>query len=181
MSMTEHRYDESYPPSLWGGGGGSGDPAVTTLTPATLPASAGATAITVRGSRFVAGSVVEVNQAPVTTAYVSATQLTATYDPTVAGTVQFTVRNPNAEESNSVPFVVTAGVEEEPTVRELPGDVAYFTVAQVQAWVDAHAHLAADVLLHEEARGADARSTLVTWLQGFIESHDGADPEEPDA
>jgi hypothetical protein len=179
MSIIDQPYQESYPPSLWGGGGGAGDPAISSLAPSTLPASAGATAITVTGARFVSGSVVEVNQAPVTTTYVSATQLTATFDPTVAGTVTFTVRNPNDEESNGQPFVVTAGAEEEPEpeVRELPGDVAYFTVAQVQAWVDAHEHLAADVLVHEEARGSEARVTLVTWLQGFIESHDGEDPE----
>jgi len=56
---------------------------------------------------------------------------------------------------------------------ELPAGVAGFTVAQVQEWVDANPHAAADVLAHERARGAAARSTLIDWLEGFVESHDG--------
>lgn len=180
MSMTERTgpYEDSYPPSLWGGGG-IPDPTITVLAPNTGVAGGGPYTVQVDGTRFVASSVVEAAQAPLPTTYVSATRLTATYSPSAEGAVPFTVRSGGAggEESNAVTFTVTAA-QGEPTgepVRELPGDVAYFTVAQVQAWVDEHQHLAADVLVHEQARGADARSTLVTWLQGFIESHDGDD------
>ena len=43
----------------------------------------------------------------------SATSVTGTYDPTVEGTVQFTVRNPSDAESNSMAFVVTAAAVDE--------------------------------------------------------------------
>lgn len=98
-------YDASYPPDILGGGP---DPSITTLTPSTVSAAAGPTTVTVAGTNFAAGSVVEINQAAQATTFVSATSLTVSYDPSVAGTVQFTVRNPNDEESNSVPFVVGA-------------------------------------------------------------------------
>lgn len=108
-------YDQSYPPSVYG----PPDPNITSLTPNTVSAAAGATTITVTGSNFAAGSVVEINQAAQPTTYVSPTSLTVSYDPTVAGTVTFTVRNVNNEESNSVPFTVGAlggfaSVEAEP-------------------------------------------------------------------
>lgn len=64
---------------------------------------------------------------------------------------------------------------EDPDDGELPGEPGAFTVAEVRSWVDDHPHLAADVLAHERARGAAARSTLVEWLEGFVESHDGDD------
>ena len=51
-----------------------------------------------------------------------------------------------------------------------------YTVTVLQAFIDAHPHLAADLLLHEEARGDQQRVTLVDWLRGFIESHDGTSP-----
>jgi hypothetical protein len=182
MSIVDRPYEESYPPSLWDGS--TPDPSITSLAPNTGVAGAGPFSVGVTGARFIPTSVVEADQAAVPTTYVSATQLTAELDPQTAGSLSITVRNGGSggEESNAVTFTVTAAEDPEPdptggTVRTLPGDVAYFTVAQVQAWVDEHPHLAADVLLHEQARGADARSTLVTWLQGFIESHDGEDPE----
>ncbi len=111
-------YDASYPPSVLNGGGGP-DPSITTLTPSTVSAAAGPTTITVAGTNFEAGSVVEINQAAQATTYVSPTSLTISYDPPTAGTVQFTVRNPNDEESNSVPFVVgaLAGTQAAPTKR----------------------------------------------------------------
>jgi hypothetical protein len=96
-------YDASYPPSILGA-----DPHISTLTPNTVAASAGPVTVTVTGTNFSAASVVEVNQAAQVTAYVSPTVLTISYDPTVAATVMFTVRD-GAQESNSVPFVVTAG------------------------------------------------------------------------
>jgi hypothetical protein len=116
-------YDESYPPSLWGGGTpGVPDPHIDTLAPSSGSAAAGPITITVTGSNFEAGSVVEVDQAPVTTAFVSATSLTATYDPSTTGTKLFTVRNPNEEESNSVPFTVAAEAEEEQQVEQTETD-----------------------------------------------------------
>lgn len=82
------------------------DPSITSLTPDTAVAGADVT-VTVAGERFTADSVVEVNQAPVPTVYVSGTELTATFNG-AAGTAGVTVRNPAAEqESNTVDFTFT--------------------------------------------------------------------------
>lgn len=98
-------YDASYPPDILGGGP---DPHIDTLAPSTASAAGGPSTVTITGTNFEAGSTVEINQAAQPTTYVSATSLTVSFNPSVAGTVQFTVRNPNDEESNSVPFVVGA-------------------------------------------------------------------------
>lgn len=84
------------------------DPSITSLSPNTASAAAGAVTVTVTGTNFVSGSKIEIDQAAVPTTYVSATSLTTSYDPTTEGAKQFTVRNPNDEESNSVAFTVTA-------------------------------------------------------------------------
>lgn len=102
-------YSDSYPPSVLAGG--APDPQIASLAPTTVSAAAGPTTITVTGTDFEATSVVEVNQAAQPTTFVDAGHLTISYDPTVAGTVQFTVRNTSGQESNSVPFVVSSGAE----------------------------------------------------------------------
>jgi len=56
---------------------------------------------------------------------------------------------------------------------ELTANVGDFTIAQIQAHIDAdHDALADEVLAAEQARGEHARSTLITWLQGFIAARD---------
>jgi hypothetical protein len=97
-------YDASYPPSILN----LVDPAIVSLSPTTLSAAGGPGTITVTGTNFEFGSTVEINQAAQATTYVSPTVLTVSYNPSVAGTVMFTVRNLNNEESNSVPFTVAA-------------------------------------------------------------------------
>jgi IPT/TIG domain len=105
---TPGYYDTSYPPSIFTPQ--VPDPAITTLVPNTGSAAAGPVTVQVNGSNFLPGSVIEINQAAAPTTYVSATRLTTSYDPATTGTVQFTVRNGGAggQESNSVPFTVTA-------------------------------------------------------------------------
>jgi hypothetical protein len=83
------------------------DPHITALDPNSEYLAAAPMTITVNGSNFEDGAVVEVDQAEVPTTFVSATQLTATYEPTVAGAVAVTVRQ-GEEESNSVVFAVLA-------------------------------------------------------------------------
>lgn len=86
--------------------------------------------------------------------------------------------DPNRESLGLAPIWTGAGEEPPPEGDgELPGSPESFTVADVRAWVDGHPHFAADVLAHERARGAHARSTLVEWLEGFVEAHDGDDEE----
>lgn len=46
-----------------------------------------------------------------------------------------------------------------------------YTVADLEAWVDAHADLADELLAAEQARQTP-RVTLVNWLQGFISNRD---------
>jgi hypothetical protein len=88
------------------------DPSITTLAPNTASAAGGPVTVTVTGTNFVSGSIIEIDQTAAPTTFVSATSLTTSYDPTVAGTVAFTVRNPSDQESNSVNFIVGAAVEE---------------------------------------------------------------------
>lgn len=107
-------YDASYPPSILG----EPDPRITALTPNTMGAAGGAATITVTGSGFTPTSVVEINQAAQTTTYVSATSLTVSYNPSVAGPVSFTVREGEGE-SNSFPFNVSA-LSEEPAATNGP-------------------------------------------------------------
>jgi hypothetical protein len=49
-----------------------------------------------------------------------------------------------------------------------------FSVADIKEWVDQHADQADEVLDAERSRPSP-RTTLVDWLEGFIESHDGPD------
>ena len=108
---------------MWEGDNTTGpDPSITTLAPTTGSAAAGPITITVTGTNFVSSSVVEVDQAPLPTTYVSGTSLTTSYDPTAAGTHLFTVRNPNDEESNSVSFVVAAEAQEPQAATAGKGD-----------------------------------------------------------
>jgi hypothetical protein len=116
--MTDVRgyYDQSYPPSVYsGGGGGVPDPSITSLAPNTAVAGSGPVTVTVTGTLFQSDSVVEVDQVAKATTFVSATSLTASYDPLVAGDHLFTVRNGGSggEESNPSTFTVTVAQEPE--------------------------------------------------------------------
>ena len=124
MSDIAGYYDTSYPPSLWLGP----DPSITSLNPNTGSAAAGPIAVTVTGTDFDASSVVEINQQAQPTTYVNATTLTVNYDPPTAGAVLFTVRRGN-QESNSVPFNVTAAAEEPNSETEPTTDYVAMPVA----------------------------------------------------
>ena len=80
-------------------------PTLTSLSPSSQAAGSPAFTLTVNGSNFVSNSVVLWNGAPRTTAFVSATQLTAQIpasDITAAGTASVTVEN-NAPGGQSPP------------------------------------------------------------------------------
>ena len=150
-------YADSYPPDLWGGGSAP-DPHIDSLTPNTVSAAAGPVTVTVDGTNFEPTSKVEINQVQQTTTYVSATRLTVSYDPSTAGTVQFTVRNVSGKESNSVPFTVAAVTAT---------DVSAWTVEEVKDFVCDHPDLV-DVVADFERAGKN-RSTLLIWLETFHE------------
>jgi hypothetical protein len=96
----------------WTGYTPANAPTIATLTPNTAVAGSGSVALTVDGTNFVSGSAIYFNNIPLTTTYVSPTQLTATIP---AGSVAsasvspVTVRNTtNGVPSNPVNFTVTA-------------------------------------------------------------------------
>ncbi len=99
------------------GGTASNDPTptaatITALTPATVAVGSGAFTLTVNGSNFVSGAIVNFNGSGRTTTFVSATQLTASIpatDVASAGTLSITATNPSgAPASNAMPFTVAA-------------------------------------------------------------------------
>jgi hypothetical protein len=87
-------------------------PIVSSLSPTSANVGDPAFTLTVSGTGFVAGSVVEWNGAALSTTYISATQLSALVDAgrlALPGTASVTVVNSNPTQiSNSLPFVVNA-------------------------------------------------------------------------
>jgi hypothetical protein len=77
-----------------------------------------------------------------------------------------------ATQTADVHWSGTAWVAGRATVGGLAIDVAASTIAVVQQWVDENPDLADEVLDVERARGTSARTTLVDWLEGFIEHRD---------
>ncbi|MGO9619516.1 MAG: putative Ig domain-containing protein [Bryobacteraceae bacterium] len=86
-------------------------PAVTSLSPSSATAGGPAFTLTVNGSGFVSGAVVDWNGSALATTYVSATQLTAQVPASLiatAGTAQIVV-NQSGTISNSVSFTINTG------------------------------------------------------------------------
>jgi len=83
------------------------DPTITSIAPSTLAATAAATTLTLTGTNYGPGSIVEADQAALSTIFVNGTTLKATFDPSVAKTVNFTVRNSSGKESANKAFVVS--------------------------------------------------------------------------
>jgi uncharacterized protein (TIGR03437 family) len=86
-------------------------PAITTVTPTATVVGGAAVALTVNGTGFIAGSKIQYNGTDLTTAFVSATQLTATIPAgnfAAAGTANVTVVNPapGGGTSNAVSFAI---------------------------------------------------------------------------
>ena len=97
-------------------------PTITTISPIGVMAGGPAFTLTVNGTNFVAASTVNLGGTARTTAFVSATQLTAAI-PAVAiassGTVRVTVNNGGAQTSNALNFTVTSGMNLVPTTTTL--------------------------------------------------------------
>jgi hypothetical protein len=87
-------------------------PTITGLNPSSgTPGGPGFT-LTVNGTNFVNGAVVQWNGSNRTTTYVNPTQLTAAItaaDIASPATVSVTVRNPDGKTSDAVPFTIAAG------------------------------------------------------------------------
>ena len=113
--------------------GGAADPNIDSLTPSSGEVGV-AVSVTVAGSNFEDGSVVEAGGTALSTAFVSETELTADFTPDAEGTVNFTVRNPSEKESNDSPFTVTAA-----GTATSEFDPGAHTVEEVKAYADEHA------------------------------------------
>jgi hypothetical protein len=103
-------------------------PAVTIsgLSPVSVTAGAAAITLTVNGSGFISGSVVEWNESPVPTTFVSASQLTASISADLiasAGTASVAVLNTGAGASNTETF----------TVNPAPPEISGFSPASATA------------------------------------------------
>ncbi|MGD0908568.1 MAG: Ig-like domain repeat protein, partial [Candidatus Acidiferrales bacterium] len=90
-------------------------PVISSISPNAVPAAGGAFTLTINGTGFVSGSVVQWNGAARTTTFVSQTQLTASLsssDIAVAGWDQVTVSNAGVGGlvSNAVAFQVASGI-----------------------------------------------------------------------
>lgn len=98
-------------------------PTITQLQPATIAAGSAAFTLTVTGTNFVSGSVVNFNGTAMTTTEVSATQLTASIPAsavTTQGTVPVTVTNPNGGgTSTAVNFTISAASNPVPTISSI--------------------------------------------------------------
>jgi redox-regulated HSP33 family molecular chaperone len=99
-------------------------PVLTSLSPASATAGSAAFTLTVNGTGFASGAVVKFNGAARTTAYVSATQLTAAIlasDIASVGTPTVTVTNPTPGGgiSNSLTFTISAANNPTPVLTSL--------------------------------------------------------------
>ena len=143
----------------WGNPGGTAnDPHITSITPATLAAPAAATVMTVTGTQYVSGSVIEIDNVAVATTFVSATSLTTSWDPTVAKAYIFTVRNPNEEESNSFSYTVTAAAAD-PT--------SSWTKAEIVEWLQAQG-----VAVGDNAVDRFTKNELLAIVEAFLNDDD---------
>jgi hypothetical protein len=165
----EQRQDwRGYPDDgqVWGqknwASGAIASPVLTTIAPTTWSAAAGPTTVTLTGTGFIPESKVQVDGVALpTTTYVSATQLTTSYDPTTAGTTQFTVRNPDGKVTAAKPFTVAALADDPETV--LAGSIDTVKTYVNALAMDDNRDDIIQVLVDFE-RAHQNRATLVSWL-----------------
>jgi IPT/TIG domain len=136
------------------GGPGAADPHIDSIAPSSIAATAGATTITVTGSAFASGAVIEFDQVEVPTTYVSLTSLTTSFDPSVAGAINVTVRNPNDEESNTVILTVTA------TAADPTGS---WTKAEIIQWLVDHG-----VAISPDAGDNFTKAELLAIVEAYL-------------
>jgi hypothetical protein len=115
-------------------GGANPLPAISSLSPASVAPGSAAFMLTVDGSNFVPQSAVNWNGTSLTTAYVSASRLTASVpssDVTAAGTASVTVSNPAPGGGDSAAATFAIGANPLPTISSLsppsvaPGSAAF--------------------------------------------------------
>ncbi len=93
------------------------NPTVTGITPPNISAAGGPVTITATGTNFVTGAKILVDGVPLTTTFVSATSLTASWDPTTQAPALFTIQNPNGEISAPIQYTSVQTLMAEPQQR----------------------------------------------------------------
>ena len=89
------------------------DPAITSITPEAIIATADAVVVNITGNNFQSGSQARIDGATVSTTFISETELTANITPPVTSTparYALTVRNPDSTTSNAATFTVFGAV-----------------------------------------------------------------------
>ena len=99
-------------PSSWGAASLGDLPQISDLTPASAPVGASDTVLTINGSGFTSGAIVQLSASALATTVISSTQLQATIPAAnlaLAGAFEITVVQPGLEAapSNALPFSVT--------------------------------------------------------------------------
>lgn len=152
MTAIPGYYEESYPPTLWGG---------TLATPAT------------RANAGIPGTWVPANSTPpADPATLSQSNVTAS--PATPWTSGQYVQTRLAGAAGRATWTGTNWVSgAAPLIEATPAtDPGAFTIPDIQAWVDnEHPELADEVLIAELDRSSP-RSTLIDWLDGFIARRD---------
>jgi uncharacterized protein (TIGR03437 family) len=112
-------------------------PSVVSLSPASMVAGSPAFTITVNGSGFVSGATVQWNGSPLTTAFVSSTQVTAQVpasDITAAGSASIAVLNPGSAASNALTFSISAVPPNQPVVQSVLNAASYTHALAPGTW-----------------------------------------------
>jgi len=139
-------------PNSGGGGGGTtlDTPVLTAIAPSNAVAGAAAVTLALYGSNFENGATVQWNATTLSSAWVSATNMTATIpasDLVSAGSAKVTLTNPNPNGGTSAAQTFTISAAPAPTtwVRNVPGLVAatntYPDIAGNVVWDAAHGKL----------------------------------------
>lgn len=139
-------------------------PVITSITPTTLTANT-AFEITVIGTGFTPGSIVNLGSVALNTTYIAQTQLIAVGQPTTAqvGTVPVTVVNPNPGGTTSAPFnVQVVGPNSNITVTVSPktATLGAGNVQQFQATVTGSADLSVNWLVNGIGGGNNTVGTV---------------------
>lgn len=103
--------DDSIFEGLYQMASGEGTPAITNLIPAQATAGSGMFTLVVTGSGFVSGSTVQWNGAPLSTTFISDTQVTASVAASLVlnpGNTSVTVMNPGGVISNAATFTISS-------------------------------------------------------------------------
>ncbi len=112
-------------------------PTLTSLSPASVVADGLTFSLTVNGSGFVSGAIVQWNGSTLATTFISATQLTAQVagpNTAAAGIANVTVLNPASAASNALTFTISAAPVARPVVQRVLNAASYTQTLAPGTW-----------------------------------------------